>query len=414
MHPSSSASPQWRKGKRIAIVGGGPGAISTAIAFIQRGFDVRVYERQPECKAIGGAVLLSTPVLAIFRSYGMDIKNLGSFTRTHFKNKAGDDRVVLPFNAEIERKMGIKGWHYGVLRSSVFKSMLDRVPPGVIYPGHEFVGFDERDDGEVHLRFANGASETADILVGADGIRSRVSRQLFGDPNLFHTGIRLWLAWCDHMEDVPPNFGYISHDWQYQASFFPMLHDGKPGFEWWIVEPSWEGKPIPDDPKAHVQSILKDWAQPMPRFVERTNFDTQVFRWEIYNRPSLKKWSKGRAVCVGDAVHPVSPYAAYGMGMAIEDGYYLAKFLEGVDLTDLDAVTRSYERYEKQRVDFVNHNMEFARRLGYIFHKLPYPLAKIRDLIFDWTPFLPHFLGKGYLEKSEQETAGMVELQVAA
>ncbi|KAL3473710.1 hypothetical protein BJX99DRAFT_272128 [Aspergillus californicus] len=402
---------QWRPGKRVAIAGGGPGAISTGLAFIQRGYDVRIFERQPECQAIGGAVLLSTPVLAILRSFGMGMDNVGSYTVTYFKNKSGLERVKLPFNSEVEKRMGIKGWHYGVLRSSIFKKMLELVPEGVIYTDHEFTAYTELEDG-VEVEFKNGNKVIADILVGADGIRSGVSKQAFGDHQLFHTGIRLYLSWCDHIPGIEPGVGVISHDSQHQASFFPMLHDGKPGFEWWVVEPSWEGKPVPEDPKAHLTNILKDWSQPMPRFLDATNFDTQVYRWEIYNRPAMKKWSSGRIVCVGDAVHPVSPYAAYGMGMAIEDGYHLAKSLDGVDLRDLRKVGAGFEIYESRRVDYVNHNMEFARFLGTVFHALPWPLAKLRDLLFDYTPFLSRFLGKGYREKQELETMNLKELHV--
>ncbi|KAH7011043.1 hypothetical protein EDB80DRAFT_836647 [Ilyonectria destructans] len=310
----------WRPGKRVAIVGGGPGAISTGLAFVRRGYDVRIFERQPSCKAIGGAVLLCVP------------------------------RVKLPFNPEIEKRMGIKGWHYGVLRSSAFKRMLELIPEGVLHTAYEFISYTEHDD-SVDVEFKNGAKITADILVGADGIRSGVSRQAFGDPKLFHTGIRLWLAWCDQIPGIEPTYGY-------------------PGFEWWVVEPLWEDKPVPNDVKAHLSGILKNWADPMPRFPDATNFDTQVYRWEIYNRPSLKKWSKGRVVCVGDAVHPL--------------------------------------------VDYVNHNTEFARFLGKMFHGLPYPLAWIRDTIFDYTPFLKWYLAKGYLKMAEKETMNLKELHVTA
>ena len=250
----------WRPGKRVAIAGGGPGAISTGLAFIKRGYDVRIFERQPECKATGSGVLLSTPVLAVLRSYGTSMDNVGSYTVTSFKNNIGVERLKLPFNEEVERRLGIKGWHYGVLRSSIFKKMLDLVPDGVIYANHEFTAYTELEDG-VEIEFKNGNKVTADILIGADGIRSGVSRQAFGDPELFHTGIRVWLAWCDHITGIPERQGVISHDWQHQASFFPMLHDGKPGFQWWVVEPSWEGKSLPDDPKAHLTNILKDWTQ---------------------------------------------------------------------------------------------------------------------------------------------------------
>ncbi|THY01433.1 FAD/NAD(P)-binding domain-containing protein [Aureobasidium pullulans] len=228
---------QWRPGRRVVICGAGPGAVSAGLAFIACGFDVRIYEKQSECKAIGGAVLLSTPVMAILRSYGVDITQWGEHVVTYFKNGKGDLRTKLPFNAAVEKQMGIKGWHRGILRSSAFGQMLDMIHEGVIHTTHEFQYYIETDDG-FDVQFNNGRSVKGDILVGADGIRSGVSRQAFGDPNLFHTGIRLYLAWCDQIPDVPPNYGVLYHDWQHQVSFFPMIHDGKPGFEWWIVEPS--------------------------------------------------------------------------------------------------------------------------------------------------------------------------------
>lgn len=403
----------WQPGRRVAIAGGGPAAVSTALAFIQRGYHVRIFERQSECRPIGGAVLLNVPVLAILRHYGMEMANLGSFTTTSFQNKNGLERVRLPFNKEVERLMGIKGWQYGFLRSSIFRKMLNLLPPDVICTDHEVMSYSELpgQDG-IEVQFRNGEKVTADILVGADGISSSVSRQAFGDPKLFHAGVRVWLAWCEHIPDIPENYGMISHDWQYQASYYPMFNDGKPGFEWWVVESSWEGKPVPEDPQAHVANILKCWAQPLPCLFEATNFDTQVYRWEIFNRPSMKEWSAGRVMCIGDAIHPVSPYAAYGMGMAIEDGYFLAKSLDGVDLRDISAVRAGFEVFEKQRVEYVNHSMESARFSGHMFHSLPWPIAMLRDWVFDYTPLLGNYLTKVYLKKAQEQTMNMKELHV--
>lgn len=111
---------QWRPGKRVAIVGGGPGGVSAALGFISRGYDVRIYERRSDCKPIGGGVLLATPVLAILRSYGVNIDNFGLPTTTWFRNQQGHERAEIPFNHEVEKRMGIKGWHYGMLRSGGF------------------------------------------------------------------------------------------------------------------------------------------------------------------------------------------------------------------------------------------------------------------------------------------------------
>ncbi|MDO6965092.1 FAD-dependent oxidoreductase [Rhizobium alvei] len=401
----------WRKGKRVAIVGAGPGGVSAALALIRSGFDVRIYERMPEPKPLGGAVLLSTPVLAILRHYGIDIHNFGSYTVTEFGNSKGKLRATLPFNREVERSFGIPGWHYGVLRASAFARMLELLPGGILEAGHSFASYSETES-DIRIEFENHAPVEADILIGADGVHSKVSRQAFGDPELFHAGVRVWLAWCDYFDGLPPNTGRISHSRTYQASYFPMLHDGRPGFEWWVVEPSSDKAPVPADAKAHVSNIVRQFADPMSRFLDRTDFSTQMFRWEVYNRPSLKSWSSGRVVCLGDAVHPVSPYAAYGMGMAIEDGYFLAKFLANRDLSQTEQVSQAFRQYEMQRVDYCNHHVEFARTLGKVFHHLPAPLAFIRDLVYDHTPLLQKTLSKDYLADAEKASLALKELHV--
>lgn len=401
----------WRKGHRVAVIGAGPGGVSTAIAMRQQGYDVRLYERAAEPKPLGGAVLLSVPVLAVLRQYGIDIDNFGSFTHTQFRNNRGKVRARLPFNEGVEKAMGIKGWHYGVLRSSAFARMLERLPEDVLMPDHAFLSYEEK-DGEVVVRFENGEEVAADIVIGADGIRSGVSRQAFGEAGLFHVGLRVWLAWCEDPGGIPRDLGVLHHARNIQASYFPMLHDGKPGFEWWIVEPSGEDVEPPADVEAHVRALLSDFPEPLPRFADNTNFERQIFRWEVYNRPSLDHWTKGRVACVGDAVHPVSPYAAYGMGMAIEDGYFLARALGGRDLHDRQAVADGFTRYEDERVAYVNHQVEFARKLGNQFHHAPAPIAWFRDFIFDNTGILEKMIVKDALADAEKMSLQLKELHV--
>lgn len=403
---------QWRKGKRVAIIGAGPTGVSAAIAFLQQGFDVRLFEKNPEPQPLGGAVLLSVPVLAVLRNYGVDVgPSFGSKTGVQFRNNKGKIRAELPFNQKIEDSFGIPGWHYGVLRKSAFGKMMDLLPDRVIVPDHAFSRYEETGD-EIIAHFENGESVTADILVGCDGVRSKVSRQAFGDPGIFHVGLRVWLAWCDDIPNLDRSFGAISHSRKIQASWFPMLHDGKPGFEWWVVEPVTEDQPVPEDPESYLRGLLSDFADPLPKFPDYTDFKTQIFPWNIYNRPSLKSWSTGRVVCMGDAVHPVSPYAAYGMGMGIEDGYFLAREFKETSLKDAAVITQAFNRFEAERVDYVNHQVEFARELGQRFHHAPAPVALIRDLVFDNTSVLGKLIQKDYLGDQETMSLALTELHV--
>lgn len=391
--------------RRVAVVGAGPGGISTAIALHQAGHEVRLFERGPRVTPQGGAVLLSLPVLAILRHYGVDIHELGAMAVTEFRDWKGRLRVRLPFNRRAEEKAGIPGWHYGMLRAEAIERMLKVLPPDLLHPAHRCIGFDESDS-SVRVKFDDGRSWEADMLVGADGIRSSVARQVFGDPKLFHCGINVWLAWC-HADGIPRDVGCISHSPRVQASFFPILHHGQPAFEWWVVEPWNEGRPFDGNMKAHVGRLIEGWVGPVPRLFAATDFERNAYRWEIYNRKPLRSWSRGRVSFVGDAVHPVSPYAAYGMGMAIEDGYWLAHSLAGADLADRRQLAAGLARYDAQRVAYTNKQAVMARRMGHLFHRMPWPLTAVRDAVFNHTPFLERVLVNDYLKDAEDQVLAL-------
>ena len=84
------------RGRRVAIVGAGPGGVSTALAMLQRGYEVQLFERHSEARPLGGAVLLSVPVLAVLRHYGISLDNFGSKTRVEIRNDRGKLRAERP------------------------------------------------------------------------------------------------------------------------------------------------------------------------------------------------------------------------------------------------------------------------------------------------------------------------------
>jgi 2-polyprenyl-6-methoxyphenol hydroxylase-like FAD-dependent oxidoreductase len=114
----------------------------------------------------------------------------------------------------------------------------------------------------------------------------------------------------------------------------------------------------------------------------------------IRDRKPLKQWSRGRVTLIGDAAHPTSPYAAYGAGMATEDGYFLGRRLAGLDLTDLATVSRALQEFEDPRRPHTARQSQTAYFLGQLFHHAPRMLAPLRDSIFDHTPFLQKVIGE--------------------
>jgi len=118
-----------------------------------------------------------------------------------------------------------------------------------------------------------------------------------------------------------------------------------------------------------------------------------VQRWDIRDRVPMKQWSQGRVTLVGDAAHSTSPYAAYGAGMAIEDGYFLGRRLAGVDLSDQAAVEAALKAYEEPRKPHTKLQSNLAFNLGRVFHHAPAPLRPLRDLVFDHTGMLQKVIG---------------------
>ena len=103
----------------------------------------------------------------------------------------------------------------------------------------------------------------------------------------------------------------------------------------------------------YVKERISDFESPVPEIVGATEPE-HVFRWVVKYRDPLKTWAKGPATLLGDACHPTSSYAGYGAGMAIEDGFFLGRYLEDVDLSDPAQLAAGLRRYADQRVKYTN------------------------------------------------------------
>jgi 2-polyprenyl-6-methoxyphenol hydroxylase-like FAD-dependent oxidoreductase len=328
--------------------------------------------------------------LKALRSLGVDTDDLGAPTDTEFRNLRGKVRVHVKLDAEVKRAYG--GGFIGLLRPELYERMLAAIPEGMLQFGQR-VDRIEQDDRAVTLHFADGSSAEHDLLVGADGIDSLVRRTLWGDaPKREH---RLHVFGGFTLTDVPgtqQNMSVLTHSATVQGSWTSIRHKGRDGHQWWMLAATDPDAPAPADLRAAAAAFAAGFPAPLPGLIEATD-PANVQRWVLRDRPRLKQWSKGRATLVGDAAHPTSPYAAYGAGMSIEDGYFLGKVLRGVDLTDLAAVRAALQAYEDPRKPHTARQVQQACMLGKVFHHTPALLRPLRDLVFDHTPFLQMVAG---------------------
>lgn len=377
---------------RVAVLGGGPAGMATALSVHQAGHEVVIYERYPEARPAGNILNLWPPPLKALGVLGVDTHDLGAPCQSEFRNAKGKVRVRVKADPEVERLYGRGGGFIGLLRPELYERMLAALPPGVLH-ANQSVERIEQDGKGVTLHFADGSTDQVGVLVGADGINSLVRRTLWGDTPIREHRLHVIGGFTfDEVAGTEPGMAVIGHGRAVQGSWTSIKYKGRDGNQWWVLE-AWDpAAPAPADLLAHAKKLGAQFPAPLPGLISHTD-PANVQRRELRDRGYLDQWSKGRITLAGDAAHATSPYAAYGAGMAIEDGYFIGRALRGVDLSDSAAVSRALQAYEDPRRPHTQFQVKQAYQLGRTFHHTPRLMQPVRDLVFDHTPFLQKVAG---------------------
>lgn len=380
-----------RKG-RVVVLGGGPAGMAAALSIAQTEHEVVMLERYPAARPAGNILNLWPPPIKALGLLGVDTVDLGAPCQSEFRSASGKTRAVVHLPQDVIDQYG--GGFIGMLRPQLYRRLLDTIPDGVLRTNTQVSSF-EQDDSGVRLQLSDGTTMEADLLVGADGIDSLVRRTVWGDaPKREHNLHIIGGFTFDETLDVPTGRCVVSHTRTIQGSWTSIRHEGRAGYQWWVLG-AWDASnEFTGDLHETATKMAEGFAFPLPQLIAATD-PGSLQRWPIRDRPPLQNWSKGRVTLVGDAAHPTSPYAAYGAGMSIEDGYFLGRRIAGVDISDPVALSAALKLYETPRKPHTAFQVDTAYRLGKIFHHSPAVVRPLRDLFFDHSPFLQKMIGDG-------------------
>lgn len=386
----------------IVVLGGGPAGMASALALRTAGHDVVILERYREARPAGNILNLWPPPIKALGLMGVDTTDLGAPCHSTFRNARGGIRADVQIPDDVVTAYG--GGFIGMLRPDLYRRMLAALPDGMLQTNQEVVGIRDT-GGEVLLTLKDGSTRRTPLLIGADGIDSIVRTHLWGvSPKREH---RLQIIGGYTFDDVPAaekGEAIIAHTRTVQGSYTSIRSDGRDGFQWWVLEACDPDAPAPADLRGHARRSAKGFGAPLTTLIDHTT-DDHVQRWVIRDRKPLKAWSRGRITLAGDAAHATSPYAAYGAGMSIGDGYFLGKLLAGVDLHDTAAVTAALTEYDRIRIPHTTMQVQQAYILGKVFHHAPAVLRPLRDAVMDHTSMLQKQIG----ERSPREIVAQLD-----
>lgn len=375
----------------IVVLGGGPAGMASALALHTAGHEVVILERYREARPAGNILNLWPPPIKALGLMGVDTTDLGAPCHSTFRSARGRVRADVRIPQEVVDSYG--GGFIGMLRPELYRRMLAALPEDVLQTDQEVVGIDDQGDSVV-LAMKDGSTRRTPLLIGADGIDSTVRAHLWGpSPKREH---KLHIIGGFTFADVPnaeTGECIVAHSRTIQGSYTSIRQDGRDGFQWWVLE-AWDPDAVaPTDLHEHATKLAAEFGSPLVNLIEATPV-ANLQRWPIRDRTPLKQWSKGRITLAGDSAHATSPYAAYGAGMSIGDGYFLGQLFADEDLADTARVHELLQKYDAMRIPHTTMQVQQAYMLGKIFHHAPSPLRPFRDFVFDHTPFLQKQIGE--------------------
>lgn len=335
---------------RIAIIGGGIGGLTLALALRHEGHEAVIHERAPQFGRVGADINLTPNAVRALDPLGVGESLRAEAARPRFRisrdGYTGAETSRLPMSDAAEEAYGAP--QLTIHRADLLDTLEAAVGPEAVRLGHSLESCTATDEG-VSLHFADGSADVADVVVGADGIHSAVRRSLLGEEHPEFTGTVAYRAVVPtervaSLPDIDCFTKFWGDDRYTQIVTFPLTR-GEETFvfatehrESWSEE-SWTTPGRIEDLRAAYADFHED---------ARALLDAcdEVLISALYVRDPLTTWGDEGMTLLGDAAHPMMPFMAQGAGQAIEDAVVLARSLAAHGSPD---GLRRYESLRRER-----------------------------------------------------------------
>jgi salicylate hydroxylase len=354
----------------IVIIGAGIGGLAAAAMLQQRGHRVRVFEQAAQLGEVGAGVQMSANAVKVLDALGLRAVLEPSAVRPKaFEFRRFDSGELLhsvALGAAHERQHGAP--YFQIHRHDLHRALLDTVraaDPAAVRLSARAIRLVERADA-VSVEFDAAPSAGAELVIGADGIKSVVRQHVLGADAPVFTGQVAWRCTVPTARIAPElRTDIVSTVWcgpSNHAVTYYLRNGALLNFvgcvEREAEEESWTAR----RPWSELDADYQGWHPMLRAVIEQVDRDA-CFRWALFNREPSFDWSTARVTLLGDAVHATLPYMAQGAAMAIEDAAVLARALE------IEApLQQRLQTYHRHRAPRTARVVRESTEMGELYH----------------------------------------------
>jgi 2-polyprenyl-6-methoxyphenol hydroxylase-like FAD-dependent oxidoreductase len=340
--------------KTFAILGGGIGGLTLAIALQRKNINVTVYEAAPQWKPVGAGLGLAGNAVKAFREIGIDqdVLREGKVLKKVVIRSKGGKALMSTDSEAVSKRFGVVN-NFTIHRADLHNVLISKLQPGTVQLDKACVDFTQSDDGVI-INFKDGTVAKADYMIAADGIHSVARKKLLSHVKTRYAGYTCWRGVTD---DLPPGLDpdETSETWGQGArvGIVPLTRDR---VYWFLCVNAGQNDPMmrsltPMD----LLSFVRDFHAPIPELIKRT---TKVIWNDIIDIEPIGQFAFDRVVLMGDAAHATTPNMGQGACMAIEDAAVLSNLIE----SDEEAAFRIFEEKRIRRTTkIVNDSWQIGK-----------------------------------------------------
>jgi len=363
---------------RVAVAGAGIAGLAFAAALDRAGFDCHLYEQAEHLTEVGAGVQLAPNATRLLHRMGLGdhLREVAVAVEAIEMRRWDDGRVLqrTPLGVSCRRRFGEP--YYTAHRADLHGGLLSLVPLDRVHLGARLTAVTQSTD-EARLHLSDGTTVTADLVVGADGIRSIARQQIVSDHPRYsgqtiYRGLvpaeRVPFLLTDHRVQL-----FLGPDQHFVC--YPVSAGRQVSFGATVSASGWEEESwMARGDVAELAVAYAGWHPDVARLIDAA--DT-VSRWALHDRASIDRLSCGRVVVIGDAAHPMLPFQAQGANQAVEDAVVLAACLADAGPGELAAAVR---RYEQIRLPRTTRIQQLSRANAETFHLADGDAQRRRDI----------------------------------